>query len=116
MDQNSKKHNTLKKKRSDHALTKRDLVLQISESTLLPQIQVQEVVQATLDGIVAALANGQHVEFREFGVFEMTERKARTGRNPNNPSEPIHIPPCRTVKFKPGKLMRDISGCPSRPL
>ena len=43
-------------------MTKRDLVLQISEETGLVQQQVLDVVQKTLDHITGALAKGETVE------------------------------------------------------
>jgi len=90
------------------ALTKRDLAASVAEWTGLNLFQAQQAVQATLDGILAALAKGQHVEFREFGVFEIVLRKARVGRNPNKPEHTVEIPAHRCVKFKPGKRMREM--------
>lgn len=116
-------------------LTKRDLVIQITEELNeqekqehkqleveqvgkpkrgrkkqerlpLEQRQVFDVVQKTLDGITRALANGQKVELRNFGVFEVRVRKARVGRNPNEPSTDVPIPARSVVKFKAGKEMR----------
>ena len=90
------------------ALTKRDLVTQISKETDITQQDVYLVIQKALDGIVDALEAGKHVEFREFGVFEVASRKARIGRNPNKPEDVVMIPVRRVVKFKPGKRMRDM--------
>jgi nucleoid DNA-binding protein len=87
-------------------LTKRDLVIRISEETDLVQAQVFEVVQKTLDYIAEALAKGDKVELRNFGVFDVKIRKARVGRNPNRPETDVPIPPRATVKFKAGKEMR----------
>ena len=117
-------------------LTKRDLVIQITEELnralnkpaqdqpeqpasakatpgrkkqepqALEQRHVFDVVQKTLDGITRALANGQKVELRNFGVFEVKVRKARIGRNPNAPSTDVPIPARSVVKFKAGKEMR----------
>jgi nucleoid DNA-binding protein len=70
------------------------------------QRMVFEVVQRTLDGITRALAAGQKVELRNFGVFEVKVRKARIGRNPNSPSTDVPIPARSVVKFKAGKEMR----------
>jgi len=91
-----------------NALTKRDLVTQISKETGMTQLQVFDIVQRTLDGIINALESGKHVEFREFGVFQITERKARIGRNPNKPENIVVIPVRKVVKFKPGKRMRQM--------
>jgi nucleoid DNA-binding protein len=87
-------------------LTKRDLVVRISEETGLIQTQVFDVVQKTLDYIAEALAKGDKVELRNFGVFEVKIRKARVGRNPNKPEVDVPIPARSMVKFKAGKEMR----------
>ena len=86
-------------------LTKRDIVLQISRETGITQQEVFAVVQLTLDGITDALASGNDVELRNFGVFELRLTKARVGRNPKDPETDVPIPARATVKFKSGKLM-----------
>ena len=86
-------------------MTKRDLVVRISEETGLIQQEVQAVVQKTLDYITEALAKGETVELRNFGVFEVKTRKARIGRNPNRPEIDVPIPTRSVVKFKSGKIM-----------
>jgi len=87
-------------------LTKRDLVVRISEETGLIQTQVFDVVQKTLDYIAEALSQGDKVELRNFGVFDVKIRKARVGRNPNRPERKVPIPPRAMVKFRAGKEMR----------
>jgi nucleoid DNA-binding protein len=87
-------------------MTKRDLVIRISNETGLVQQQVLDVVQKTLDYIAEALSKGDKVELRNFGVFEVKVRKARIGRNPNAPATDVPIPQRSVVKFKPGKEMR----------
>ena len=87
-------------------LTKRDLVVRISNDTSLVQQQVFDVVQKTLDYIAEALSKGDKVELRNFGVFEVKVRKARVGRNPNSPETDVAIPQRAMVKFKAGKEMR----------
>ena len=87
-------------------LTKRDLVIRISEETGLIQTQVFEVVQKTLNYITESLAKGDKVELRNFGVFDVKIRKARVGRNPNKPETDVPIPARAMVKFKAGKEMR----------
>jgi len=87
-------------------LTKRDLVTRISNETGLVQQQVLDIVQKTLNHIAEALAKGDKVELRNFGVFEVKIRKARVGRNPNAPETDVPIPARSVVKFKSGKEMR----------
>ncbi len=88
-------------------MTKRDLVVRISDATGLVQQDVLNVVQRTLDYISESVTKGQKVELRNFGVFEVKVRKARVGRNPNAPAADVPIPPRAVVKFKPGKEMRE---------
>src|SRR5678816_1175402 len=88
-------------------MTKRDLVSRISNETGLVQQQVLDIVQRTLDYIAEAVAKGEKVELRNFGVFEVKIRKARVGRNPNNPGTDIPIPEQALVKFTHGKDMRE---------
>lgn len=88
------------------SLTKRDLVMRISDETGLVQADVYNVIQKTLDYIVESLAQGVNVEFRNFGVFEVQTRKPRIGRNPNKPENVVTIPERKVVKFKVGKIMK----------
>lgn len=88
-------------------MTKRELVVRISQETGLVQQEVLDIVQRTLDYISEAVSRGETVELRNFGVFEVKIRKARIGRNPNSPAMDVRIPPRAVVKFKPGKEMRD---------
>ena len=87
-------------------MTKRDVIIRISEETGLIQEDVKAVLQKSLDYIVEALEKNESVEFRNFGVFEVRERKERVGRNPNQPENDVMIPARRVVKFKPGKVMK----------
>ncbi len=89
------------------SMTKRDLVMRISNETGLVQQKVLDVIQKTLDYVSEALAKGETIELRNFGVFEVKIRKARIGRNPNSPANDVPIPPRAVVKFKPGKEMRE---------
>jgi nucleoid DNA-binding protein len=88
-------------------VTKRDLVVRISNETGLTQQQVFDVLQKTLDAVTADLAQGHSVVMRNFGTFEVRQTKAKVGRNPKNPSQDVPIPPRAVVKFKPGKEMKE---------
>jgi len=86
--------------------TKRELVVQIANETGLTQLEVKEVIQRTLDRIVDALAQGNTIELRNFGIFKPVKRKARVGRNPNNPTVEVRIPEKWIADFKPGRIMK----------
>jgi len=87
-------------------MTKRDLVVRISKETGIIQEDVFTVLQKTLDYVTDGLVKGEHIEFRDFGVFEVTVRRPRIGRNPNKPEDTVTIPERKVVKFKPGKKMK----------
>ena len=87
-------------------MTKRELVVRISRETGLIQEDVYAVIQKTLDYISEALAGGDHIELRDFGVFDVCVRKSRIGRNPKQPQNTVRIPERKVVKFKAGKKMK----------
>jgi len=87
-------------------LTKRDIVVAISNQTGMVQHQVFDIVQRTLDKITDSLANNVPVELRNFGIFQPRLTKPRVGRNPNQPGSSFVIQSRATVKFKAGKVMR----------
>ena len=88
-------------------ITKRDLVIKLSNDTGLTQQEVFSVVQGTLDSITEELAKGNSVVMRNFGAFQVREVKGKIGRNPKNPGKDVPIPPRAVVKFKPGKEMKE---------
>jgi DNA-binding protein HU-beta/integration host factor subunit alpha len=93
-------------------MTKRDIVIDVSRSagTKLNQQTIMDVLQASFQSITRALARGETVELRNFGVFNVVSRKPRVGRNPRNPAIDVPIPAKAIVKFRPGKEMREQVG------
>lgn len=87
-------------------VTKKELVVSISNETGMGQQEVLTVVQKLLDQMTESLAEGKTIELRNFGVFEVRLTKPRVGRNPNKPENNVVIPPRATVKFKAGKIMK----------
>ena len=88
-------------------ITKRDLVVKISNDTGMTQQQVFAVVQDFLDSVTGYLADGNEVVLRNFGAFQVRKTRAKVGRNPNQPGTDVIIPPRAVVKFKPGKEMKE---------
>ena len=86
-------------------MTKKDIILKISDETGLKQIDVKEVVQRTFDLIVDSLSAGDKVELRNFGIFKVKTRKGRMGRNPRT-GDGVSIPDKKVVSFKPGMKMK----------
>ncbi len=89
-------------------MTKKRLIQKISQRTGMHPNEVRGVVQQFLDEITGALAGGDRLEFRDFGVFEIVTRKQKIGRNPKNAAVPIVIPARQAVKFTPGKKMKQL--------
>jgi nucleoid DNA-binding protein len=85
---------------------KKDLVNRIAKSTGVRQVLVKAVVQQFFDEVIAELAKGNRLEFREFGVFEPKTTPARTAQNPRT-LEKIEVAARRRMVFKPGRLMRE---------
>src|SRR3979490_2646736 len=64
-------------------MIKSELVQRISEQNPhLYQRDVENIVNAILGEIIAAMARGDRVELRGFGAFSVKHRPARSGRNP----------------------------------
>lgn len=87
-------------------VTKKDLVNRIAERTHETKVTTKTIIQMFLDEIIRELAQGNRLEFRDFGVFEVRERRARRAQNPRT-LEKVEVPPKRVVKFKVGRVMRD---------
>ena len=86
-------------------MTKKDIILRVSDDTNIKQIDVKKVVQKTFDYIVDALSRGEKIELRNFGVFKIKQRKSRTGRNPRT-GQVVPVPPRKVVVFKAGLEMK----------
>ena len=86
-------------------LTKKDFVDSVALATGLDREQVRHTLQVFLEHVTERLAKGERIEFRDFGVFEVRYRAARTAQNPKT-LQRVPVPPRRTVKFKPGRLMK----------
>ena len=80
-------------------ISKKDLVDRIAEKTQSKRVTVKAVIQQLLYEITTELAQGNRLEFRDFGVFEPRTREARTAQNPKT-LERVQVPAKRWVRFK----------------
>lgn len=83
-------------------LIKQDLIQRVVDRTGLPRTKAESAVDAIFDSMKKALAGGDRIELRGFGVFTVKPRKTGVGRNPRTGAE-VTITPGRAVRFKPGK-------------
>jgi nucleoid DNA-binding protein len=88
------------------ATTKKNLADRIAESTGERQSLVKKVVQQVFDEIIAELAKGNRLEFRDFGVFESRTTLPRLAQNPQT-LEKIQVPAKRRVVFKAGRAVKE---------
>ena len=92
--------------RGHTAVTKKEIVKEISEKLGLTQLKTKDVVQMTFDAVIDALAKYGRIELRNFGVFEVKRREPRKARNPRTGAE-VFVPAKNVVTFKPGKEMAE---------
>ena len=88
-------------------MVKADLVNRVTEVARIRKSQAIQAVEAMFEALRTAMVQGERIEFRGFGVFQVKPRKRGIGRNPRTGHE-VKIPPGRTVRFKPGKELRDL--------
>ena len=89
------------------SMIKSELVQRIAgQNPHLYQRDIENIVNAVLGEITAALARGDRVELRGFGAFSVKHRPARTGRNPRTGAH-VSVDQKSVPFFKTGKEMRE---------
>lgn len=83
-------------------MTKADIVNEISLKTGIEKIAVQATVEAFMNEVKGAMANGKNVYLRGFGSFIVKKRAEKTGRNISQNTTLI-IPAHNIPAFKPAK-------------
>jgi nucleoid DNA-binding protein len=93
-------------------LIKQDIVHHVIERTGLPRAKAEAAVDTVFEGLKDALAAGDRIELRGFGVFSVRPRKTGIGRNPRTGTE-VSIAPGKAVRFKPGKELHALNTSPT---
>ena len=88
-------------------MIKADIVNKVAEMSEISRVKAAQAVDTVIEGLRNALARGQRIELRGFGVFQVKQRKKGIGRNPKTGVE-VKIPPGNTIRFKPGKELRNL--------
>ncbi len=91
---------------SAHTITKKDITERIAEKTKMKRHEVKALIELFFEEIISELEAGNRLEFRDFGVFSTKPRASRPCQNPRT-LKPIVVPAKRSIKFKPGRRMRD---------
>ena len=88
-------------------MTKAELVDKISKDAGINKTEATVAVNSFLGNITKELKKKDgKVTLIGFGTFSKIKRKARNGRNPQT-GETIKIKASNTVKFKPGKKLKE---------
>ena len=90
-------------------MVKANLVSRAMGATTLQSPAAQEAVNALFESVASALARGDRVVLRRFGVFHTSPRKTGKARNPRT-GEAVGIPRGRVVRFRPTPGLRNVPG------
>ena len=88
-------------------MIKADLVHRVAETSDVSRSKAAVAVETIFSVMKSALVDGKRIELRGFGVFQVRDRKRGVGRNPKTGVE-VAIAPGKTVRFKPGKSLKDL--------
>lgn len=86
---------------------KTELIAAIAEQSGLTKKDAEKALNATIDTIIKAVAEGDKIQLTGFGTFEQRQRNARTGVDPRTGNS-IEIPASKVPAFKAGKGFKDI--------
>ena len=88
-------------------MNKAELIAAVAAKTGDTKKVAEASVNALVEVITEALAEGEKVQLVGFGSFEVRKRAARKGRNPQTKEE-IKIPASKAPVFKAGKALKDL--------
>jgi DNA-binding protein HU-beta len=87
-------------------MKKAEFIQAVAEKAGLSKKDTEAVVNAALETITEALAEGKSVSFIGFGTFTTAERAAREAKVPGT-DRVVKVPATRAVKFKVGKQLKE---------
>lgn len=88
-------------------MKKTELIAAVAEQSGLSKKDAEKALNATIDTIIKAVADGDKIQLTGFGTFEQRQRNARTGCDPRT-GKTIEIPASKVPAFKAGKGFKDI--------
>lgn len=87
-------------------MNKSELVKSLAEKAEITQKDAAKALDATVEVIQNALANGDKVQIIGFGSFEVRDRKERKVISPAT-GEEIKVPATKVPAFKAGKSLKE---------
>ncbi len=92
--------------RSMNTLTRADLAEAINRKLGLSRSESLNMVEAILDHLCDAMAEGENVKISGFGTFLLRDKAQRIGRNPKTGVE-VPITPRRVLTFRASQMLKD---------
>lgn len=87
-------------------MNKTELIAEIAKKAELSKKDAAKALDAAVESISCAMAEGDKVQLVGFGTFETRDRAAREGKNPRT-GEIVKIAASRVPAFKAGKALKD---------
>lgn len=88
---------------------KTELVDRIAFETGMPKTHAARAIEVMVDALVGWLAAGERVAIPGLGSFYTSDRPARELRNPRT-GEMVRVSASRSVRFRPGKELKNVVG------
>lgn len=90
-------------------MTKKEIAARVALRTGITHKRAVAIIDQILAEVKTALAAGEKIEIRGFGVFKVRTTKEKVARNLSTNTQ-ILIAPGRRVKFIPGKEIKEALG------
>ena len=87
-------------------MNKTQLIDAISKESNLKKRDVESVIEAFTNTVIATVASGEKVQISGFGSFERKNRKERTVVIPST-KEKMTIPPSKSPSFSAGSIFKE---------
>jgi DNA-binding protein HU-beta len=88
-------------------MTKAELIEKMANEAGISKVAANAALSSFIDNVTKALKKKDgKITLVGFGTFQKVSRKARKGRNPQT-GESIKIKASKSVKFKPGKKLKE---------
>lgn len=87
-------------------MIKSELIAAIGENLAVPKETITDVVNAAINQITIALANGDKVTLRGLGSFSVSDKAERMGRNPKTGEDAV-IAARKVVKFTCSTVLKN---------
>ena len=96
-------------------MIKLDIINEVVNKTGVTKTKAETAVETVFESMKKALASGDRIELRGFGVFNVRPRKTGIGRNPRTGAE-VNIPARQGGPLQAGEgiAIHRLAGCAGR--